>query len=451
MKIVIAGAGDVGFHLAKLLAFENQDIVLIDNNQEVLDYANTHLDVLTIRGDATAFDILEQADAARAKLVLAVTTSEKTNILTAILAKKMGAKQTIARVQSLNYFQTEQKNVYHELGVDTLISPRQLAAKEIQRLVQQSELTDIFEFEGGKIDVIGFTLYGHSPLINNSIREIDLRYPKVIFKPIAILRGHETIIPREDTILRRNDHIYFITKADKIDEVKHMVGVSSPIRKDKSIKKIMIIGGSGIAYETALLLEKEYQVTLVAKEKDTCKIMAESLDKSLIINGDPSNVDLLREEGLDDMDAFIALTPNSETNIITSLTAKNHGVYKTIAQVENSTYTHISQDIGVDTLINKKLIAANNIFRFVRKGNIEAIGSLHGVDAELIEFIISKNNRMTKHPMRDLHFPKQALVGGVIRGEETLLPDGDFQFQLNDKVIVFALPEAINKVEEMFR
>ena len=148
MKIVIAGAGDVGFHLAKLLAFENQDIVLIDNNQEVLDYANTHLDVLTIRGDATAFDILEQADAARAKLVLAVTTSEKTNILTAILAKKMGAKQTIARVQSLNYFQTEQKNVYHELGVDTLISPRQLAAKEIQRLVQQSELTDIFEFEG---------------------------------------------------------------------------------------------------------------------------------------------------------------------------------------------------------------------------------------------------------------------------------------------------------------
>lgn len=450
MKIVIAGAGDVGFHLAELLALENQDIVLIDTNQEVLDYANSHLDVLTIKGDSTTFEILEQAGISKAKLVLAVTTSEKTNILTAILAKKMGAKQTIARVRHQSYFGPEQKKTYHELGVDTLISPQQLAAREIQRLVQQSELTDIFEFEDGKVDVIGFTLSGQSPLVNSTIKEVDERYPNIVFQLIAILRGHNTIVPRGDTILRRNDHIYFITKKEKIDEVKKMVGGSSIVLK-KDTKKIMIIGGTGIAYETALLLENDYNVTLVAKEKSVCKKFAERLNKALVIHGEPSNVDLLREEGLKETDAFIALTPNSETNIITSLTAKNNGVANTIALVENATYTHISQDIGVNTLINKKLIAANNIFRFVRKGNIKAIGSLHGVNAELIEFVISKNNRMTKHPLRELHFPKQALVGGVIRGEETLLPDGDFQFQLDDKVIVFALPEAISKVEQLFR
>ena len=215
MKIIIAGAGDVGFHLAELLTLENQDIVLIDTNQEVLEYANSHLDVLTIWGDSTTFEILKQANIGRADLVLAVTTSEKTNILTAILAKKMGAKQTIARVQHQNYFEPEQKQTYHELGVDTLISPRQLAAKEIQRLVQQTELTDLFEFEGGKVDVIGFTLSSQSPLINNNIRDIDRRYPEVIFKPIAILRGHKTIIPRGNTVLRSNDHIYFITKKRK--------------------------------------------------------------------------------------------------------------------------------------------------------------------------------------------------------------------------------------------
>ncbi|MCB0663960.1 MAG: NAD-binding protein, partial [Saprospiraceae bacterium] len=177
----------------------------------------------------------------------------------------------------------------------------------------------------------------------------------------------------------------------------------------------------------------------------------ECLSNALVINGDGSNISLLEEEGLSRMDAFLALTPNSETNIIASLTAKNHGVFKTIAQVENREYTFISQDIGVDTLINKKLIAANNIFRFVRKGRVEAITSLHGVDAEVIEFVIHKENRLTKKPLRDLKFPKTALVGGVIRGEESLIPTGDFQFQVDDKVIIFALPEAIGKIEQYFR
>jgi trk system potassium uptake protein TrkA len=448
MKIIIAGAGDVGFHLAELLSYENQDIVLVDTNQEVLDYAATHLDVLTLRGDSTSIDILEQAETDRAHLVLAVTTSEKTNLVTAILAKKMGAKQTIARVDNQEYLASAQRETFRELGIDSLISPQELAAEEILRLVRQCSFTDIFDFEEGKLSVVGVTIDDYSPLVNKRVREINLNTSPedVHLQPIAIMRAHRTLIPEGDTILRRNDHIYFITKKEKIDRLSDSVG-----KKKIKVRNIMILGGAPLDVVTAKRLEQEYNVTLIEKEKDRCKELSEHLNNTLIINGDASKIDLLVEEGLDQMDAFIALTPNSETNIISSLTAKNHGVYKTIALVENKEYTQISQNIGVDTLINKKLIAANNIFRYVRKGRIEAITSLHGVEAEIIEFVVHKNNRLTKKPLKSLYFPKTALVGGVIRGDDSHIPDGDFQLQVDDKVIVFAMPEAIGKVEKMFR
>lgn len=448
MKIIIAGAGDVGFHLAELLSYENQDIILIDTNQEVLDYAATHLDVLTLRGDSTSIDILEQAETDRAHLLLAVTTSEKTNLVTAILAKKMGAKQTIARVDNQEYLASAQRETFRELGIDSLISPQELAAEEILRLVRQCSFTDIFDFEEGKLSVVGVTIDDYSPLVNKKVRDINLNTSPedVHLQPIAIMRAHRTLIPEGDTVLRRNDHIYFITKKEKIDRLSDSVG-----KKKIKVKNVMILGGAPLDLVTAKRLEQEYNVTLIEKEKDRCKELSEHLNNTLIINGDASKIDLLVEEGLDNMDAFIALTPNSETNIISSLTAKNHGVYKTIALVENKEYTQISQNIGVDTLINKKLIAANNIFRFVRKGRIEAITSLHGVEAEIIEFVVHKNNRLTKKPLKSLYFPKTALVGGVIRGDDSHIPDGNFQLQVDDKVIVFAMPEAIGKVEKMFR
>lgn len=446
MKIIIAGAGDVGFHLAELLTLENQDIVLIDLDQDVLDYAATHLDVMTLRGDSASVNVLEQAEVHKAKLVLAVTTSEKNNLMTAILAKKMGAKQTIARVSNEEYLNGEQQKTFRELGIDTLISPRQLAANEIRRLVDQCSFTDLFEFEEGKINLVGTTLDPDSPLVNTRLSEIEELDVDVNLRPIAILRGHRTIIPRGNTILHRNDHIYFITKKENIDRISDIVG-----KKRKTVKRIMILGGTGLALATAQRLENDYNITIIEKNKNRCKYLSEILHNTLVINGDADNINLLVEEGLENMDAFIALTNNSETNIIASLTAKNHGVYKTIAQVENKEYTHISQNIGVDTLINKKLIAANNIFRFVRKGRIEAITSLHGVDAEIIEFVVHKNNQLTKKPLKDLHFPTTALIGGVIRGHETYIPEGEFQLQYDDRVIVFALPEAISKVEKLFR
>lgn len=446
MKIIIAGAGDVGFHLAELLSFENQDIILIDTNQEVLDYAATHLDVLALRGDSSSMDVLEQANVQQAGLLLAVTTSEKTNMITAILAKRMGAKRTIARVRSGEYLEDDKNEIFKDLGIDALISPQQLAAKEIHRLVAQCSFTDVFEFEDGKINLVGFTINELSPLVNVRIRDLDELAHGIDLNVIAILRGNRTIMPEGETILRLGDHVYFITKREQITKLEETVGIQR-----RKVRKVMILGGTQLGLITAKLLEQEYSVTLIEADKERCKELAEQLDSTLIINGRASNIELMEEEGLNNMDAFIALTPNSETNIIASLTAKNHGVFKTIAQVENKEYIHLSQRIGVDTLINKKLIAANNIFRYVRKGRIEAITSMQGVDAEVIEFVVHKNNRLTRTPIAKLHLPSTALIGGVVRGDESLIPDGDFVLQVNDKVIVFALPEAISRLEKLFR
>lgn len=446
MNIVIAGAGDVGFHLAELLATENQDIVLIDTDQDVLDYAGSHLDVLTVRGDSTSIETLKNARVADSNLMLAVTTSEKTNMMTAIIAKKLGCQRVIARVDNEEYMCSEHMGTICSLGIDQIISPRQLASLEIERLIKQVSFTDIFEFEDGKLSLLGITLDDDSPLVGVRLADIKHLQAEVGLHPIAILRGHETIIPRGFTQLRAEDHIYFITETDNKQLVEQFVG-----KKHREVKSVMILGGTNLAISTARLLQNDYKVTIVEENKRRCQSMTEQLSNVLVIKGDYTNIDLLQEEGLDQMDAFIALTKNSETNIISCLTARNHGVFKTIAQVENKEYIHISQNIGVDTLINKKLLAANSIFQHIRKGNIETITSLHGVDAEIIEYNIQRSNQLTKKKVKDLHFPEKALIGGVIRGEKTLIPNGETQLQLGDKVIVMAMPGAIKRLEELFR
>ena len=446
MKIIIAGAGDVGYHLAELLSYESQDIVLIDLNQEVLDYASRKLDVLAINGDCTSIEILDKAEVRTANLVLAVTTSENTNLITAILAKKMGAKKTIARVTNNEYLQKNTKKAFSELGIDALISPVRLAAMEILKLIQETYFTDVYDFEQGKMSMIGLTLEACSPIKNKKLSDLYKGEMETKLRPIAILRDQETILPDHKTILKENDHVYFLTNDRKKLPVNKYVG-----KERATIKNIMILGGSELAYNTASLMEKTFNITLIEKNRERCKFLADKLTETLVIHGDFTNLDLLEEEGIDSMDALISLTPNSETNIISCLSAKKFGVHKTIAQVENTDYLHISQNIGIDTLINKKLIAANNIFRYIRKGKIEDLTSLKGVDAELIEFVLHRDNQITKKSISELPLPKSAVVAGIIRANKGYIPDGDFVMQKEDKVIVFALPEAIPKIEDLFR
>lgn len=446
MNIVIGGAGDVGFHLAKLLTTEDQNITLIDNDEGVLEYAATHLDVSTVKGEITSIETLLNAKVESADLFIAVVTYESANLLACILAKKFGAKKTIARVSNPEYFHKVQRKNFKDSGVDNLFSPRLLAVQEINRLLRRVSATDVFEFEDGKISIIGFTADQDSNLIGKSLRQLTDDATGHHLRVIVVLRDGETIIPKSDMKIQPEDHIYLSTDIRDFDRVNRFVGKTL-----KKIKRVMIIGSGPLARRTAKILEKDYSVSLVMKEKKECKKCHEVLNNALILQGDPNNTDFLLENGLETMDAFIALTPNSETNILSSLMAESLKAIKTIALVDNSAYTHLSQNIGVDTIINKKLLAANNIFRFVRSGRIEAIASFHGVDAEVIEFILRENSNLVGKKIGEIGLPKNSTVAGVIRDDEGLIPTGDFVLGHEDKIIIFVLPDAVKTVERIFK
>tara|TARA_X000000950_G_scaffold56261_2_gene67683 strand:- start:809 stop:2149 length:1341 start_codon:yes stop_codon:yes gene_type:complete len=446
MKIIIAGAGDLGSHLAKLLSSESHDIYLLDLSEERLNTISSQIDVFTIAGDAKSVEIMEQKLISSCDLLIAVTSSEETNMLICILGKKLGAKRTIARINDVNIIKENKEHFYNELGIDTLISPTYLATLEIQRLVNQSAFTDDIEFDNGKLTVFGISLSENSSLINKTVRESADLNPNLSFKPLALHRDDLTLIVNGETILKENDIVYFISLKVSIPNIIKLCG-----KNNFKIKDVMIIGGSRIGINTAELLENDFRVTLVEKDKVTCQQMANTLKKTLIINIDGHDVKMLEEEGLTEIDALISVTADSEMNIMTSLVGKSHGIKKTIARIENFDYINLSQSIGIDTLINKKIIAADNIFKFVRKGNVSLVANLHGTDAEIIEFVVKDGSKITKSPINKLNFPNSSKIAGVIRNGIPIIPFGDFHLKENDKTIVFSLTESIQKIEKFFQ
>jgi trk system potassium uptake protein TrkA len=445
MRIIIAGAGDVGFHLARLLVQENHDITLIEKNAEKLKYAAEHLDIATLKGNSISYSILEEANVAKSDLVIAVTSSEESNITTAIIAKNLGAKKTIARISNVEFLLKKEKFDLEKLGIDEIISPETLAAREIKRLLKEVAVTDSFEFDRGLLSLAGIHVEPGSPIADKTIAEAASYNPDKNFLTVAILRNNETIIPRGDVTFRVGDHVYFITQPEGMERILEL----SP-RKRKRIKNVMILGGNQVGFHTARKLSTRFNVKLIDDNKERCLELADQLTETLVLHGDGRNVELLEDEGLGQMDAFIAVTDNSETNIISCLMAKNHGVQKTIAMVENMDYIHLSQNIGVDTMINKKLIAANFIFRYIRKGSVVSLTSLHGVDVEVVEFEVSDSSRLQGQTLKNISFPRNAIVGGVVRNGHGLTVTGDFVFAARDRVVVVTKPECIAKVESYF-
>lgn len=446
MKIVIAGTGEVGFHLAKLLVSEAQDIYLIDSDEDRLKYADIHLDVITLNGDATSLRTLENANVKNADLFISVTSSQETNILSALLSKKLGAKYTIARIENYEFISRKHIVDFKDIGVDALFSARDLAAKEINRLMKQSAVTDSFDFAEGKLSLIGVHLDSRSVLVDKSIGDSKEYNEEMDFMPVAILRNNKTLIPRSGTILKKNDHIYFTACKERIPYILKLCG-----KENVEIDNVMILGGSKIGILAAEMLQDKYNVKLIEKDRKKCMRLVEKLQDTLVIHGDGRDVDILESENLSEMDAFISLTGDSETNIISCLLAKDYGVKQTIASVENINYINLSQNIGVDTMINKKLIAASNIFRHIRQGDVNNIASLHGVDAEIIEFTAKSHNKIVKKQIKDLDFPKSAIIGGVIRNEtQVIFPLGEFQIVPEDHVVVLSFDETVRAVEKFF-
>ena len=448
MKIIIAGAGEVGFHLAKLLSFESQDITLIDPVKENLHYADTHLDIITLRGDSTSIKILQDAKIDQADLVIAVTSSETTNITISVLAKQLGAKRTIARISNTEFLEHQDAIGFSGFGIDELISPESLASKEIELLLNQSAFNDSYEFEDGALTMVGVNLQRTAQFVGKTVQQAGEIFPEVHFMPIAIQRfgTQYTLIPRGDTQFKEGDQVYFMTNAGGVEELYKLTGKTRQV-----MRNVMILGGSSIGRQSAIKLAKTgVNVKLVEKDADKAFELADQLPDTLVIHGDGRNVELLQEESIHEMDAFIAVTGNSETNIISCLMAKSKSVGKTISLVENMDYFQLSHSIGIDTLINKKLLAANNIFRYVRKGEVVAMTKLNNMNAELLEFIVKPNSEVAGKFISNCGIPRSAIIGGVIREGVGSIVLGNFKIEAGDRVVVCCLPRSISKVEKLF-
>ncbi|MCE5346109.1 MAG: Trk system potassium transporter TrkA [Bacteroidales bacterium] len=445
MRIIIAGAGEVGTHLAKLLSNENHEIILIDPEEARLKPIGSTLDVLTFTGSATSVKILQDSLRKKTDLFIAVTHSEDTNITSAILAKRLGALKTIARIDNLDYLENSTLDFFKSLGIDSLIYPELIAAREVLGLLHETGATDFMEFSGGKLAMLVQKLDENAPILNRSLKEVSLSNNTEDYRAVAIKRAGKTIIPRGNEQFKVGDLVYVISTHEGIDEMMKTSG-----KKSFEAKSIMILGGSRIGKHVAHYMQKGSSVKLIDTDIRKCEELAEILDNTLIINGDGRNADLLKQEGITKMDAFVAVTGNSEVNILSCLLAKKMGVKKTIAEVENMEYINLAENTGIDTIINKKIAAASRIFRHTANPNVTQVKYMAGTDAEVLEFIVPENARITKGTLRSLDFPKDAIVGGGTRDGEPFIATGDTIIKANDKVVVFTLPSAYEKISKYF-
>ena len=406
------------------------------------------MDINAIKGDATSLRIMKDAKIETSDLFIAVTEQETTNITICALAKQMGCKRTIARISSSEFINHNDEVSFEKLGIDELISPEELASLEIQQLLDQSAFSDSYEFENGALTLLGTTLEETVPFVGKTVKEAAQIFPDIHFMPIALQRKgtQYTIIPRGDTQFEANDLVYFITLKEGVEELYKLTG-----RNKEVIKNIMILGGGKIGFSTAkTLAEKKFNVILVEQNKNKAFELADQLPDVMVINGDGRNVELLEEEGLEAMDAFICVTENSETNIMSCLMAKSKKVKKAIALVENMDYFQLSQSIGIDTLINKKLLTANTIFRYIRRGEVVDLTTLNSLNAEILEFIVKPESKVNGMDIRDIDFPRSATIGGVIKEGVGVIALGGYKIEAGDRVVVCCLPRALDKVESLF-
>jgi len=450
MKIVIAGAGEVGCHLAKMLSEGYHDLTIIDSDETRLETVSETMDVLTVPGNPTSIEVLRRAGVQNADLFVAVSPAkdQDVNIVSASIAKKLGAKKVTARINNEEYLSNENKLIFKDLGIDLLFYPEKIAAGEISGLLRQSEMAEFIDFARGRLQLLSFKLSENSALVDKTPLDFtNYSITNPSFRVVAITRGDETIIPQKDTIFKAFDLIFVIVKQDAVAELMTYSG-----REDINIRRLTILGGGRIGEQVAREFEKSADfIKIIELNKQRCEILAEKLSgKTLIINGDGRNSAFLYEEDVRSCDAFVAVTSSSETNIMACVAAKKMGVAKTIAEVENIEYITLAEEMGIDSVINKKLITAGRIFRFTLSDKVRTIKCLNGSDADVLEYIVNPDTPITKAAVRDLDFPKNAVIGGIIRGAETIIAVGDTLIKPYDRVAVFALPDALKKVEKFF-
>lgn len=428
-----------------MLSSTEHDITVIDLDPRCLTEVSSIADVITIEGDCTAFATLRRAMVRKSDLFIAVLARENDNIISAVLAKQLGAKKSIARIDNYEYLEPNNKEIFIDMGIDYLFYPEKAAAGEVINLLGHTATSEYVDFSGGKLALVVFKLEPTSELVGRELQGFSDDATPLDYRTVAITRGGQTIIPQKEESFMEGDVIYVITRKETMQELMSFSG-----KNNVEIKNMMVLGGSRIGVRVATEMQETTNVKLIDYNADKAYRLAEVLDKTLIINEDGRNTEAMLEEGLANMDAFVAVTGRSETNILAALLAKRMGVKKVIAEVENLNYITLAESMGIDTIINKKLVTASNIFRFTMSTDVQAIKCLNGSDAEVLEFIVKPNSPATKCAVKDLELPRDTIIGGIVRGDKVSIATGASVMTAYDRVVVFSMPGSVGKIGYYF-
>lgn len=453
MKIVIEGAGEIGSHLAKMLRQEANDVTVIDNDAQRLAHMSTYADVETVQGSPTSIKALKDARVDKADLFIAVYpfSTQEVNVVSALLAHQLGARKVIARINNEDFLSPENRLLFKEMGIELMFYPEKSAADEIVDSLKHNAASEVMGFAKGKLQIAVFKLDEDSPLLDLRLGDFvnDMTDEEAhSFRIIAISRGDNTIIPKFDTKFLFGDMVFTICKREVLDSISAHFG-----RSNISVQHVMIVGGGAMGEMVARSLAKSIpDIKIIEKSKDRCFELTASLpDNVMVVNGDGRNSDFLYEESIRDYDAFVALTGNDETNVLACVVAKKFGVARTVAEVENIEYLRLAEEMGVDNVINKKLISASRIFKFTLSGKARFVKYMSGTNAEVIEYTVAPGSPITKGSLKDIKFPKNAIIGGVVRGNESFIAVGDTVIEAYDRVAIFALPQTIKEIDRFFR
>ncbi len=445
MRIVIAGAGAVGTHLAKMLSVENENVVLLDDSEEKLGKLESLFDLQTIVGDPTKISALKSAGVDHAELFVAVTPHESRNITSCVLAHYLGAAKTVARIDNYEYLMPKHKEYFKSLGVDSLIYPEQLAAEEIATNIRYSWMRQMLEFGDGALVMVGVKVRDNASILNIPFKELVRDIPYHI---VAIQRGDETIIPRGNDVILPEDLVCFMTTHDQIPYIRKITGKE----EFNEVRNIIMMGGSRIAVRTTKLIPDGIKVKIIENDLARCHKLLELVeDNVLVINGDARDLELLRSEGIDHTDVFMALSDNSEMNILACLAAKRAGVLRTVSEVENIDYISMAEGLDIGSVINKKKLAASTIFQMMLKTDVSSVKCLTFIQAVVAEFPVNVECYMTRKPVKDLGLPAGANIGGLIRNGKGMNVTGNTMIQVGDHVIIFCLEHVLKKLEKFFR
>ena len=447
MKIVIAGARAIGTYLAKLLSRNNEEIILIDDDEDSLDNISTNFDVLTLHAHPGSISALRQAGVQECDLYIAVTLDQHVNLESCAIAKALGAKQTVAKVEDYEFADPENHDTLQASGVDSVIYPELLGAKDIINGLKMSWVRLRWDVHNGALVMLGIKLRETAEILNRPLKEIC--GPEEPYLIVAIKRGNETIIPNGNDELQANDLAYFMTKRNYIPLIRKLVGKEGYA----DVKNVMVMGGGKTAVRTASTLPDYMNMKIIEKDPARCELLNELLldtDRVLVINGDGRDVSLLIEEGIKNTQAFVAITGNAETNILACLTAKRMGVRKTVAMVENLDYAAMAESLDIGTIINKKAIAASHIYEMLMDADVSNVRVLMNANADVAEFVAQPGSKVTRKKVFELGIPYGMTIGGIVRDGEGILVRGGTQIQAGDNVVVFCHNADMKRIEKFF-